>query len=218
MTAAPPPQQVSIVADGVFGDQMAAALTAGLVAEGRRAGRRSLDLRADHERLFVEADVTVLLTGRHDWPTLDRFDAASHGTRRPWLSVTHQHPYVRVGPYVTPFQGPCQRCLRMRLVQHDRLDRVSELAGSAPEDGAVRGLPPHAAVTSAALALALVSGVGMSRREGVMFLVHVDGLEISRVPIIAAHLCPRCGEGIHRPPTRSPDRIRAVLSTERKGR
>jgi bacteriocin biosynthesis cyclodehydratase domain-containing protein len=201
---------VQLVDDGPFSEFVAATLAGGLASCGWTSRRCRLDPDVLPERLLPGGDVTVLISDRYDRSVVDRFDIASHGTRRPWLSVLHQHPYVQLGPYVDPYRGPCHACLRRRLTQHGHLDPVGELA-SASNGDSVSGLPPHLAVTVAGLALAILSSGGKNAR-GSAFLAHVDGFTVSRLPVVAAHYCRRCGADAGAwPPKRDNTAILAAL-------
>jgi bacteriocin biosynthesis cyclodehydratase domain-containing protein len=201
---------VLLVDDGPFSEMVAAMLAGGLASCGWTSRRCQLHPDVAPERLLPGGDATVLISDRYDRSVVDRFDIASHGTRRPWLSVLHQHPYVQLGPYVDPYRGPCHACLRRRLTQHGHLDPVGELA-SASNAGSVSGLPPHLAVTVAGLALAILSSDG-NNAEGLVFLAHVDGFTVSRLPVVAAHFCRRCGDGAGAwPPKRDNAAILAAL-------
>ena len=210
------PAHVGVVAgDDAFAGAVTGSLIAGLAAAGRMVTTHGLGPDLDPERLLMGSEVTVVVLDRYDRAVVERFDVAAHGTRRPWLAITVRHPYVQVGPYVSPFRGACHRCLEMRLTHRGRLDRTAQLSGSTP-GGWTRGIAPHTAATTAAVALGtLLDGAPTDRRDA-MVLVHSDGLEVSRTPVVGAHLCPRCGDRLgHRPPARDNDRIRAVLPTAR---
>jgi bacteriocin biosynthesis cyclodehydratase domain-containing protein len=199
--------------EGEFTGAAAGALVAELTRLGRSCGRVALGADLDLPRVLVGASVTVLVSERHDLRSIDRLDAAAHGTGRPWLSITHHHPYVQVGPYVVPFRGPCHRCLRIRLEQHGHIDPVTDATASRPGVDPVRGVGAHVGVTAAGLALAMIAdGV----HAGVLFQVSTHGLPIVRIPVAAAHLCPRCGAGTARAPARDNERIRRLVARSAK--
>jgi bacteriocin biosynthesis cyclodehydratase domain-containing protein len=215
-------RQVGLVAGAdPFSRTLTRALADGIAARGWRAQPSDLGTGLDGldvERLLIGADVTVVVLDRHDPALLDRFDRASHGTLRPWLSITVRHPYVQVGPYVAPFRGACQQCLRMRLKQHGRLDPVADRSAGTPA-GWARGLPPHTAVIAAGAALALLSAGPPDDRRDDMVLLHTDGMPVFRVPVVGVHLCPRCGDRSGgRPSARDNARIRAALASARPAR
>lgn len=204
--------QVGLISDGVFADGVCSALERGLRASGVTSARHRLDPAVAPERRLAEADVTVLASDRYDRSLVDRWDVASHGTRRPWLAVVHQHPYVQLGPYVVPFKGACHACLRLRLTQHGGLDPVGERVASGAGLSPVDGLPPHLAATVAGLVLGMLLGAAPARGDSALLLVHVDGLAASRLPVTAAHFCRRCGaQPGHWPPTRDNAAIVAAL-------
>lgn len=212
-------RRVGLVAgDDTFSRSVTGALTTGLTAAGWEATIRLWEPELDHERLLMDSDVTVVVLDRYARKVVERMDVAAHGTLRPWLSVTVQHPFVHIGPYVSPFQGACHECLRIRLAQHGRLDPTAERSAST-SDGPARGIAPHVAVTAAAVALAMLQDGEPADRRDAMVLLHCNGLPMSRAPVVGVHRCSRCGDRLgRRPPARDNDRIRAVLPVVREPR
>ena len=184
---------VQLVVDGGFSARVAAVVAEALhPTPGVRLVPLS-EAAAEPAEVMSAGTVTVLITPRFDWHEVHRFDDASHRVGRPWCFVGYTYPYVVVGPYVTPHDGPCLRCLQVRLKQHKRteipLDGVHVPAPAAH----VEGIPRHL-VYSVSGALAGLLGAAGHPPARPVHLLHVNGLKVRTESLVGVHGCQRCAE------------------------
>ncbi|WP_405778320.1 TOMM precursor leader peptide-binding protein [Streptomyces sp. NBC_00859] len=131
------------------------------------------------------------------WRPLDelceRIDEAAFAAGRPWLPVVFEHPWVVVGPWLAPPDGPCHRCYLGRRAQHRQdsgtLRALTEAYAADPECG-IRGHLPH----HVRLAVGLAQQALRLREPGLVLSVNTVGSRISAHRTLGCHGCPRCGQ------------------------
>lgn len=155
------------------------------------AGPATADDLADPGRLAGFGCAVVAL-----WRPLedlcDGIDAAAYAAGRPWLPVVFEHPWILVGPWSAPPDGPCYRCYRGRRMQHSERTDTARAAADAyaadPTLGVSGHLPHHVR-----LATGLVRQVLRRREPGLVLSVNTVGSRISAHRTLGVHGCPRCG-------------------------
>ncbi|MER5771051.1 TOMM precursor leader peptide-binding protein [Streptomyces sp. NPDC001985] len=122
----------------------------------------------------------------------ERVDEAAFAAGRPWLPVVFEHPWIVVGPWLAPPDGPCHRCYLDRRAQHRQYSdtaRVLTEAYAADPSLGVRGHLPHHVRLAAGLARQ-----ALRRREpGLVLSANTVGSRISAHRTLGCHGCPRCG-------------------------
>jgi len=149
------------------------------------------EVAADPAELMTAGRATVLLTSRFDWTEVHLFDAAGRRAARPWCFVGYAYPYVFVGPWTGPTDGPCYLCLQTRLRQHGRTEIPLDGVHVPVHDDHVEGIPAHL-VDSVAGLLASGSTSSAGGRARSVHLVHVNGLKVRSEAVIGVHGCRRC--------------------------
>jgi bacteriocin biosynthesis cyclodehydratase domain-containing protein len=187
-------------------------VVAGVGDLGEHVARLLAGDRPDYELVAADAlgpaiaaapDAAVVAMWRPCPSLCDTVDDLAFRNRRPWLPVVMEHPYLLVGPWVSPGTGACYRCYRARRVQHDGQHRVTSALGEAYErDPACgpQGYLPHQARIAASLAEMVLrkalSGLhgpaGDDVAAGEVTSVNVLNGKTSRHRVVACHGCPRC--------------------------
>ncbi|MCX4748198.1 TOMM precursor leader peptide-binding protein [Kitasatospora sp. NBC_01287] len=123
----------------------------------------------------------------------ERVDEAAFAAGRPWLPVVFEHPWVVVGPWLAPPDGPCHRCYLDRRAQHrqhsDTVQALTEAYAADPELGVSGHLPHHVR-----LAVGLAQQALRLREPGLVLSANTVGSRISAHRTVGCHGCPRCGQ------------------------
>jgi bacteriocin biosynthesis cyclodehydratase domain-containing protein len=170
----------------------------------------------------VPSDVEAALAGGAEaavvalWrpsPTLaDDLDTILFRYARPWLPVVVEHPYLVVGPWITPPDGPCLRCYEQRRRQHEPATSVmSALHAAYDADPALGpdGHLPHHVRTAAGLADAVLRRglVGDPAVSGRVTVRHLVSGSLATHHVVGVHGCSRC-----KPPSGGSSGLAAVVS------
>jgi bacteriocin biosynthesis cyclodehydratase domain-containing protein len=210
---------VQIFSDGRFGDAVADHLASLLVITGRTAevvntsaGNKPLELKG-------KGDLVIHASWRDVAPEFDEIAAVAESAGRAALPIAFSHPRIRVGPLIRPGLAPCHQCYAARIRQHawsareagsDEMEREMSLDPSLGVDG----LPPHVAMMSAALALALIGDSADPVPAGQVALIDCRTDAVTRSPVIPVHGCPAC-EAVtankRTKPRRNQERLRALV-------
>lgn len=122
----------------------------------------------------------------------EHIDEAAFAAGRPWLPVVFEHPWVVVGPWLAPPDGPCHRCYLGRRAQHwqhsDTAQATSDAYAADPELGIRGHLPHHVRLT-----VGLAQRALRLREPGLVLSVNTVGNRISAHRTLGCHGCPRCG-------------------------
>lgn len=124
----------------------------------------------------------------------------------PWFPVVLDQPYLRVGPWLVPPEGPCFQCLRTRLLQHtadiSRRTKIREAYDADPKWGGYGHLPAHVQLACGLIQKAAGDmvdlGCRMANKPGIRDaleeLVRYDFMNggFSRHRLVPCHGCPRC--------------------------
>lgn len=180
--------RVSVMAHGPFGGAVADAL---LPLRPHGSVRR---VPTDPAVAFVDADVVVAAMWRPEPALADRVDAIAFAEGKPWLPVVLEHPFLRVGPFVSPSDGPCHGCYAARRRQHAAVPSLEDALhahyADDPDAGPRGFLPPLAMLAAGAVADVLddpAASVGRVRRLDV---VSMDG---GSGHVVGVDGCTRCG-------------------------
>lgn len=159
-----------------------------------------------HQIEELELDGIVFLMWRPSDADCEPVEDFAFDVGIPWLPLVLDHPYISVGPWLVPPDGPCLRCLRTRLLQHtatrSRRARIREAYDSNPEWGARGHLPAHVQLASGLIKKAVEGGAkspsGAAHESDNSYLTDdlvrydlVTGI-FSRHRVVACHGCPRC--------------------------
>jgi len=209
---------VQIISDGRFGDAVAGYLASLLIITGRTAEVANRSSGNQLHELKGKGALVVHASWRDVAPEFDQTADAAESAGLPWLPIAFRQPCVRVGPLVRPGLAPCYRCYAARIRQHawssreegsDEMEREMSLD---PRLG-VDGLPPHVAMMSAALALALIGDSSGPVQVGQVGLIDCRTDAVTRSPVIPVHGCPTC-ESVtankRTEPRRNQERLRAL--------
>ncbi|MFD8815469.1 TOMM precursor leader peptide-binding protein [Streptomyces sp. NPDC059627] len=181
---------VAVVGLGDFGQRVARLLTE------ERTDRRLIPAAPPqevfHRVAHGGAKAVVVVLWRHSPAWCDEFDALAFRTRTRWLPVVMEHPRLRIGPLVSPGEGPCHRCFEQRRIQHDpHPETTAALAAAydaAPESGPAGYLPHHARL-AAHLAEAMLSSHDTA---GLLTTVGLNAGKTASRRVSACHGCTRC--------------------------
>ncbi|WP_369192352.1 TOMM precursor leader peptide-binding protein [Streptomyces sp. R08] len=183
-------RHIAVVGLGEFGQRVAR-----LLIEGR-TDRHLLSAAPPHE-IFHRlahggAEAVMVVLWRHSPAWCDEFDTLAFQTGTRWLPVVMEHPRLRVGPLISPGQGPCHRCFERRRIQHDpHPEAAAALAAAydaAPDRGPTGYLPHHARLA------AHLAEVTMSAHDSAGRLTTL-GLNAGKTEsrrVRACHGCTRC--------------------------
>lgn len=165
---------------------------------------------ADHGWQWPEQplDAFVAVTWRPSDALCERVDAHAFAAGLPWLPVCLEHPFLSVGPWVLPPDGPCFRCVRTRLSQHSPPGSVSDVARRAYDAdqacGPLGHLPTHVRLTGG-LIIAALAGLAAAPRPSSpdawlddkrlrMVRYHMGNGRFSSSQVIPCDGCPRCDQ------------------------
>jgi bacteriocin biosynthesis cyclodehydratase domain-containing protein len=193
MTTSPTEAPVQLVFDGRFSARVAAATAEALDTSHETRLVPLAEFTAEPADLMAAGKATVLITPRFDWREVHVFDAASHRVERPWCFVGYAYPYVFVGPYVSPTDGPCYLCLQVRLKQHGRTEIPLEGVHLPVHGDHIEGIPPHLIYSVAGLLSGLLDSAAGARPRSV-YLLHVNGLKVRSEALVGVHNCRRCAD------------------------
>ncbi|MFB7742122.1 TOMM precursor leader peptide-binding protein [Streptomyces sp. NPDC056132] len=144
------------------------------------------------------ADLALVLC--HDYldPRLSALDAEHRAAGRSWLPVRASGTHLWIGPFFSPGDGPCWRCVadRLRLRRRGEAYVQHRLGHSGPAAHRPSYLP---AGRAAALQLALLeAGKWLAGHrdadQGSLWRLDTRTLESSRHPVRRRPQCPRCGD------------------------
>jgi bacteriocin biosynthesis cyclodehydratase domain-containing protein len=191
---------VRIVAEGLFGGEVAEHLSTLLHGDGRTAQVAHGPLGARLADFMTGGAACVRISWRDIGDEFDEFADAATAAGRPFLPVAFAHPYVRVGPAVVPGLAPCHACYSARVRQFaDEGDSVNDECEQALSRDArlgVTGYPPHVAAMAAGLALAMLGPVDDACAQvRVGQLARIDcGTDVIRTwRVTPVHGCLACG-------------------------
>lgn len=145
---------------------------------------------------FTNADAVVIALWRPAPALCERADVLAHESGTPWLPITMRYPFVLVGPWVRPGQGPCFRCFQHRLVQHDKdwkNTRDIHAAYDRDPDCGPRGFLPQHARTAAGIAACTIGGRHIAT-AGVVVSFSLTEQWIRKDAVLSCHGCDRCTE------------------------
>ncbi|MFD5315844.1 TOMM precursor leader peptide-binding protein [Streptomyces sp. NPDC127098] len=123
----------------------------------------------------------------------ERLDEAAFAAGRPWLPVVSEHPWVVVGPWLAPPDGPCHSCYLARRAQHrEPSDTVRAMAEAYAADHrlGVKGHLPH----HVRLAVGLAQQALRLREPGLVLSANTVGGRVAAHRTLGCHGCPRCGQ------------------------
>ena len=173
---------LELVGAGRFGVQVARLLAGGFPG----SGVRSPD---DLSHAFTADSAAVVVAApRPSWALCSQTDQLAYRFGRPWLPVMIEHPVLRVGPFITPPDGPCFECYRARRIQHDPDYSASVVIDAACDSGIASPqagyLPHHARLGAAMAARFLRSGAA-----GMVLSFDLQTSHGTMHPVIACHDC-----------------------------
>jgi bacteriocin biosynthesis cyclodehydratase domain-containing protein len=190
------PEPVALLGYGPFGQRVADLLSSAIPS-------RQVDSRDGLSECFHTGTAAVVIALWRTEPALtSRADELSFECMIPWLPVIMAHPGMRIGPLVSPGEGPCFRCFTMRLAQHDTRYETTVAIEGAYNGNSGTGpqgyLPQHVRI-AAAVAMRMLAAI-VSNPEGGTFTIppgHVASFSLVRNtiavdPVIACHNCDRC--------------------------
>jgi bacteriocin biosynthesis cyclodehydratase domain-containing protein len=151
-------------------------------------------------------DAIVAVTWRPSDDMCERVDGHAFAAGVPWLPACLEHPYLSVGPWILPPDGPCFRCVRTRLAQHSAPSAVRDVARQAydadPACGALGHLPAHARLTGGLILQALAGLVSSPMPSGPdawrtdrrlrMVRYQTGSARFTSHQVIPCGDCPRC--------------------------
>lgn len=150
-------------------------------------------LAARHQLEELELNGIVFVMWRPFDADCEQVDDFAFSAGIPWFPMVLDHPFLNIGPWLVPPDGPCFRCMGTRLSQHtaarSRRARIREAYDSNPEWGGYGHLPGHVQ-----LACGLIKKAVEGKMESVPDLIRYDLLTgvFSRHRVVARHGCPRC--------------------------
>jgi bacteriocin biosynthesis cyclodehydratase domain-containing protein len=194
-TRSPSRDPVHLLAVGALGRDVAERITREIdEAVITRVGDRGSPPAA-----WPVARLHVLCAWRHVEGLADQIDECAHAWGVPWLPVVVEHPRLRVGPLVIPGAGPCYRCFRLRLAQHDPHASVaSALVARYERDpwaGPAGHLPGHALLAAASALRAVYELDGATACAGRVRELNLLTQDTRSASVVGVHGCERCGSG-----------------------
>jgi bacteriocin biosynthesis cyclodehydratase domain-containing protein len=152
---------------------------------------------------WPRSELRILITGRESRHLSALLDESVYETSTPAVSMTLDHPRLRLGPVVLPDQGPCSSCASRRRQQHDSSYRkAAALYAAYDNDPALEphGHLPHQAGLAAAWATCIIDDTAaghLSRHSGVIRQLNLQTGAVSSDRVVGVHGCTRCR---HTPP------------------
>nr|WP_269128700.1 TOMM precursor leader peptide-binding protein [Nonomuraea sp. K271] len=142
---------------------------------------------------FREPSRLVVVASSQLVPSVhEHADELAYKAGVPWLSITMEHPVIRIGPLVNPGEGPCFRCYMSRRRQHDRRWSSSRILHDAYDRGESPGpggfLPQHPRIAAGAAACLL----GEHGATGQVITMSLLRLDLAAHVVTACHGCDRC--------------------------
>ncbi|GAA3782514.1 hypothetical protein GCM10022225_83560 [Plantactinospora mayteni] len=190
MAAAVRLSQVVLLASGEFGRRLTDVLQGCLPAERVRPAQTL------EESFASRPDVVVAALWRADHTMCERADILAHKAGVSWLPVVLDHLTLRVGPFVSPGQGPCFRCFERRAAQHDpHWDSTPALRAGYERDQTLgpRGiLPQHTRLAAGVAAGLLRQTAAGNPPAGRLVTVALPKMTVQRHHVVAEHACSRC--------------------------
>ncbi|KJJ41555.1 hypothetical protein UM89_12605 [Bacillus subtilis] len=116
----------------------------------------------------------------------------------PWLPITMDHPYIRIGPLVIPGEGPCYHCFESRYLQHSPVPqyvkKIDTYYHSHPDAGP-KGFLRSFAGWSAIFASTVIKSIDENElsQSGRVWKLNMLTRESFSSQTISVHGCPRCG-------------------------
>ncbi|MCY8857610.1 TOMM precursor leader peptide-binding protein [Bacillus atrophaeus] len=118
--------------------------------------------------------------------------------REPWLPITMDHPYVRIGPLVIPGEGPCFHCFESRSLQHSpvpqyvrKMDDYYHRHPDAGPKGYLRSFAGWSAVFASTIIKSIDKDAPSS--AGSIWQMNMLTRESFSSKTVGIHGCPRCG-------------------------
>jgi bacteriocin biosynthesis cyclodehydratase domain-containing protein len=172
-----------VIADGPFGHAVAERLA-------RDHGAALVDLAAlEAFGSFQKDDVVVVAAWREEAALFDRLDNLAFERYVRWLPIVLEHPFVRVGPFVDPAEGPCYRCFRRRLLQHDEDPQLAAAMRETLEADRAQGVSGFLGAHAGLAACLAVREL----QPGSYVRFHVGTGALDRASTTRLGTCKRCG-------------------------
>jgi bacteriocin biosynthesis cyclodehydratase domain-containing protein len=190
------PVPVALLGRGPFGQRVVSLLSATIPS-------RQVDSQDGLDECFrAGTAAAVVALWRTDLALTRTADKLSFARMIPWLPIIMEHPRMRIGPLVSPGEGPCFRCFNMRLAQHDPQYKTAEAIEGAYNGNAGTGpqgyLPQHVRIV-VAVAVRMLAAITPKHEAGTFAIPPGQVASISLVkktitvdPVIACHNCRRC--------------------------
>jgi bacteriocin biosynthesis cyclodehydratase domain-containing protein len=141
--------------------------------------------------------VTVVVGEIEDPAKLEEIDDQCAALGRPWLPVTLEPGWIRVGPTVVAGATACYHCFRSRSRQHDPDAAVSALIDAAGPVGPLGYAPPHVDLVASLVverAGRLAAGEAVATGSEVL-RVSLFSCAVAPDTVTGVHGCRRCGDG-----------------------
>lgn len=143
------------------------------------------------------ADVYILASWRPEIPMENLLDGLAHAWKRPWVPVTYEHPFVRIGPVIIPGESACCGCFRRRQAQHSPMASLDDVLYSHyeknPEAGPA-GHPPSIARFAAAAAAQVIDALSAGEPvAGTARVISTYNLQTTLQTVSGVHGCKLCG-------------------------
>ncbi|MFD4640536.1 TOMM precursor leader peptide-binding protein [Lentzea sp. NPDC058436] len=143
-------------------------------------------------------DLTVVACADYLAPELRDIDAAHRATGTPWLLVKPVGAQVSVGPFFTPGDGPCWRCLATRLSANRSAEaHVRARCGQrGPAPRAAIGLPSLRATALEIASVEATKWLAGLRGDTQRSIWSYDSLtmRVTQYEVRARPQCPGCGD------------------------
>ncbi|NGY62823.1 TOMM precursor leader peptide-binding protein [Lentzea sp. NEAU-D13] len=143
-------------------------------------------------------DLTVVACADYLAPELRDIDAAHRAAGTPWLLVKPVGAQVRVGPFFTPGDGPCWRCLATRLSANRSAEaHVRARCGErGPAPRAAIGLPSLRATALEIASVEAIKWLAGLRQDTQRSVWSYDSLtmKVTQHEVRARPQCPGCGD------------------------
>lgn len=143
-------------------------------------------------------DLTVVACADHLAPELRDIDAAHRAAGTPWLLVKPAGAQVCVGPFFTPGDGPCWRCLAYRLSANRKAEaHVRARCGQrGPAPRPAIGLPSLAATALDIASVEAAKWLAGLRHDAQRSIWSYDSLtmRVTQHEVRVRPQCPGCGD------------------------
>ena len=183
-----------LVGAGAFGERVAHLLA------HRVPGRRVVAVEDLESAARTRPAALLLAVGRPAPALCQHADELAYEIGFPWLPVIAETSHLRIGPWISPPDGPCFECYHTRRLQHDRQLASTLLVHRACDGDADYGsfghLPHHARL-AAGLAnsfLAAARPGSASRFAATVVSARLATGKITTSRVVPCHFCERCAD------------------------